>query len=176
MIEEAPPPQYTATAPSAAATPRLPPAPKDRIFFVWAVIAFLVAAALQLIYAAASIGFRLTVAANPGRDVEFVLQEFFALGLGFLGAGVLLAALAIALRFPHRRTYFVAGGIVSFAGAFGLALAESLLYYTLFHATPNFQVIENYSTIAFVCWPLIPLGLGVMLLGFLRGTAARAVL
>lgn len=86
---------------------------------------------------------------------------------GVVGVGVFVAALGLALRGPRRNIWFLLGGALVLIGTVGSASVSVYLESLLFGGRfPGVQVISSLSAISQALSLLEPVGLGLLLLGF----------
>jgi hypothetical protein len=106
-------------------------------------------------------------AQQPSPEFGFVTQALFPSSQALLGVGLFLAVFGLPSRATFRRPHVIGGGTVALAGGIGWAAAELLLYYALFFTRTSPQGLQLYGEMSVAFASLIPIGLGVLFLGFL---------
>ena len=135
----------------------------------WGAILLFVAAGFDVGYLLAQVLFSVFAVRSIDPSIGFAVQSLFYLGEGCLAAGLFLAFLALNQRWPSDRGHFAAAALVTLIGGAGSAILGGYLYYSLFfHGFTGFREVQAIGYLGVVFGSLVPVGLGIGVLGFLR--------
>lgn len=98
--------------------------------------------------------------------IDGLLYTYYA-SQAVIGVGVFLAALGFALRGPQRNNWFLLGGVLVLIGAVGVSTFD--IYIRSLFAGGNFPGIATIQTLSIagsIFGLMDPLGIGLILLGF----------